>query len=589
MALQPFPLTHVLEARRAVPASDPFKAAIAEADLANAAVGDVPPEGRLFVVLEPSEIYAQGFDSVDGPGAGVFINRGPITGNSALRPEDPRPKFDPIAVGQAGAPPQIVYALPIPPEMVRYEPVPASVLTFTQDAAVVEDKGQRLVNVTVGGKVGLKYRLGTDRNGAPRFWDSPRLFYELREFIKFVLTNNATAGQPKYELIWRDFGQKMHQLVKLDPYRWEFDDRNKVTPSFEFRLQAYQEVKEEPASLLQGALGDAINGARDVADYIDTASLWLQIARANVADALNVTAAILEPIEALDRVLESVQDLTGEIANGRALVKQTIGSIFDLADNAIYTLERTLEDLGIQRGSAGWFEDTHAAIRNARDSVALAYVVSTLQESKRDGVHRIKRGDTLASIALLYYGFESEAPAIAAANNLVWPFISPVKIAGTLGPGDDIILPAASVPPAVVDVFPVVDHTVEERLFGVDVYRSEQTGEWEIDASGDDVRLVRGQPAAEQGLNARFATVRGANPVFPRVGLPRAVGEPNEAGTSAVLLAYLTEQAAADDRVEGVEDPSGVDGGTSVELAVRVKLRGNRATPAITLASTPNL
>jgi LysM repeat protein len=209
----------------------------------------------------------------------------------------------------------------------------------------------------------------------------------------------------------------------------------------------------------------------------------------------------------------------------------------------------------------------------------MAFAGGALQQAPGGAIaqqpHEVKAGDSLQAIAARAYGTEAAWTIIAQANALSPPYVSLSGLPGTVKPGDVLVLPGAAGAGS-GSVFPRADASPEERLFGRDIYRNEETREWEVGPSGADIRRTRGDESVIQCINARLQTDRGSNPVFPTLGVRSLVGQPNHATTAALLLTDVREQLVGDDRVQAVEEPSGEDRGASVAVQFTVALTGGR-------------
>lgn len=598
MSRLPFPLTHVLELRVVhPPASDPsyqsfdqslrtsayanfrgfdtsegFSAsrpvdegapldadALGDSDVSQTVVGDRQYTISTDTVVKPAS------EAISGPGTDVNL-----FARLAGAPPDEQPS--PVAHEDK------LFALPLPPVTIEYTDRPADAVSRTQWSTVIEEAGLRRTDVRVTGTFGQRHVLGTDREGSPRSWAGQRLHAELVAFLHAFWKHGApsTAQSHSYELIWRDFADNRHLRVVLSPLQTAQDESFRTFRRYVFQLEGYETADPAPSSWVEDRFGKVLSFTRDVADAIDTASTWVDIARANLEEVANLATEALEPLRALDRLAQSLQDVAAVVRAGKEVGRQAIRAALDIRDSVLVGLDQLGTALGLATGDSAELRDALEATEQAVDALELAYTTQRLQAASSDeSSYVVRAGDTLESISAAMYGSTRWWPLLADANELQSPYISRSGLPHTVAPGDRIVLPAARNRARVRDTFPAGEGAAEERLFGVDL-AADETG-WRADGEGTDVRLARGVATVKQGLMVRTRTERGSNRLFPDLGLPQLIGQPDAPNAAAVALAYLLEQINADDRVSGADQPAASLDGATLRLGLTVRLRGEQA------------
>ena len=174
---------------------------------------------------------------------------------------------------------------------------------------------------------------------------------------------------------------------------------------------------------------------------------------------------------------------------------------------------------------------------------------------------RLGRLDTLESLALRYLGSGSLWREIATLNGLRSPYLSEQRLPGTLGSGDEILIPSTEPAPADLPQVPVlgVDPAapLEERLLGRDfrLARDANTGlyDWAVDgATQADFQTVVGVPNLAQAIEQRCRYLRGDYPVSPSVGL-RIVEGPDASATYELLRYRVAETVLAEPRIVRIQ------------------------------------
>jgi hypothetical protein len=165
---------------------------------------------------------------------------------------------------------------------------------------------------------------------------------------------------------------------------------------------------------------------------------------------------------------------------------------------------------------------------------------------------------------------------LATLNGLKYPFISPVKLPGTVWVGEILMvpIPAGSTTLSMGDG-PRLDEQSEVDIMGVDIFLS-AGGSWEIDPAAGDLRKASGVEAFMQGLDVKVRTEIGQNAVWPGLGIMAPIGSPNSAGTADAIALSVRRVVLSDPRTESIEQPKVVDLGDGASVEMTVIPRGAR-------------
>jgi hypothetical protein len=581
LATLPFPLTHVLELRSAPTDTDRLDAVRRDVQR-DFEAGVVPGHASLWSGL-PRPTPSSAFDPLPSSAVGDVSQSGnvyqgagtTITGSALSRGADASAFRLGALPGSQGH--SVIFALPLPPVSIEYVDTPAELLTFSQSASLLEEAGLRSTRIRVSGTLGVRHRLGTDRKGAPHYWEGQRLHAELVGFLHELWQQHAPgASGGAHELVWRDFEEGRHLRVVLSPFTTGLDEQYRTFRRYSFELRSYGTADPRPRSFVDTHFGDLRKSAQSVADAIDDATMWAKVARANLEDGVGLASDLLEPARAIDRFVGILGDVAAVLRAGKELGRQTVRAATNVRDEAVRGIEQLRATLTDPDSPA--LRDAVDALDQAADALELAYTAERLQAATTDErAYVVAEGDTLEGIAQRFYGTPRAWTELARVNDLLAPYISPSRLPNTAAPGDRIVLPASTEALLTVrDTVPTREAPTDERLYGVDLART-AVG-WQPDALHTDVRLARGVAAVDQGLRTRVATERGANRVFPELGLPPLVGQPSAQNAAAVALAYFAEQARGDDRVAEVSAPEGELRGALLALSMNVRLRGSEQT-----------
>ena len=444
--------------------------------------------------------------------------------------------------------------------------------------------GLRNIPITVTGLSGQGFRLGTDRNGAPKFADGPTLFGELREFLRYYeklcTTTQAQSddGRPLCELVFRapEEGDAWKlENVDLQPSR----DAGSTRFSFAYTLSAtgYASAVDAPAvDGFDGFIGSAKAYGQAATDFVDSASTYVGVANARVRGVRAALGAFLGPIRATSRLMREVSSLAYSTRSLSALPADYARAAFQaVQDAAAALMDRALTiPLGDRPSNATrrWYFGAMAELGEVRRKslLALGLRIDALTSPTVDGAgaslatklsplksasgapsttvtsYVVQTGDTLQGIAAAQLGDPSQAAVIAALNGML--------DAGTLNDGSPLRGGVTLLLPSPAGVVTAISGgaAVQPDPYGVDLLL---TADGDLLAAGDDpedLSTIQGGANYLQALGARCRTVQGEHRVFPSYGIPATPGDPSLATTAGLLASQLRAQLAMDPRTATV-------------------------------------
>jgi hypothetical protein len=279
----------------------------------------------------------------------------------------------------------------------------------------------------------------------------------------------------------------------------------------------------------------------------------------SVSDVAHVTSDIMawprQLIETWWRTIEQATTATYDIwaalsyadrTRRRAAMHDTLAGLNDARRSS-------LEALGLVSIRSGFSGDTSPIERHSpRLSVTSRRVVKT---------YPVRQGETLADIAEKELGSRDAWQDIAEINGMYSAYY--IYDGRPLLPGDVIYVPVINEAEAAMSAKP-------DDLFGVDL-KIDSDGDLVL-AGSDDIQLIRGERNLKQALTVRYRTIQGENGVFPNFGLPRLVGEGNEAGIAGYAASHMTMQSLADPRIKSVGSLSIGDAGDTLGADARLVL-----------------
>jgi phage baseplate assembly protein W len=179
-------------------------------------------------------------------------------------------------------------------------------------------------------------------------------------------------------------------------------------------------------------------------------------------------------------------------------------------------------------------------------------------------------GDTLQTIAQNVLGDATLWTDIAAANNLVYPYISTVKSDGVVSVGSTIQIPKTN----------VITGDVETPDLGTDLKLSTDKFNLTSIAGGDlsivdgDYELVSGISCVVQDTAHRLMTEVGSNPYSPEYGsrIPRLIGTKRDTTWQTKISLEVERTLRTDPRVTDVHDISLYQNGTATYIDYTVTI-----------------
>lgn len=172
---------------------------------------------------------------------------------------------------------------------------------------------------------------------------------------------------------------------------------------------------------------------------------------------------------------------------------------------------------------------------------------------------RVDRTDTLAGLASRY---DVPPILIIVINDLAPPYFTEAGGAGTLGPGDEVLIPVADAGDrdtgAVVGSgYLPADVILYGRDLAIDMEHYERTGKFDLkvaDSHGSlDAELVEGVPNVVQGTLITVETERGTTIYLPDIGIRRSVGKKGTLNQVVLAALNFREAILADPRIEAID------------------------------------
>lgn len=146
---------------------------------------------------------------------------------------------------------------------------------------------------------------------------------------------------------------------------------------------------------------------------------------------------------------------------------------------------------------------------------------------------RIEQGDTLASLAARYLGDARQWKYIAVLNDLVPPYVTPMRRPRTVWLGDTVLIPsfarATKDRSSPVVMGAPITAPATDQLLGSDFLLRRVGGRrpgWVADPNAGmaDAQRVSGVPNLIQGVSTRLHIDRGSCQLYTRLGLARVIG-----------------------------------------------------------------
>jgi hypothetical protein len=197
--------------------------------------------------------------------------------------------------------------------------------------------------------------------------------------------------------------------------------------------------------------------------------------------------------------------------------------------------------------------------------------------------YTVVAGDTILGIAQREMGNGELWPDIAALNNLVAPYISPLGLPGTVRPCASILVPTNGARPGSPPKPALLTEAeLAAQILGKDLKLTE-AGTWLVDqSSGGDYLTIEGVPNYIQALGTiRFRTEVGSNLVFPWLGIFAPIGSPNGPQMPEAIALAIRRAALSDSRTAQVGNFQAADEGDTVRVEMDVFPRGTSQAVAV--------
>lgn len=171
---------------------------------------------------------------------------------------------------------------------------------------------------------------------------------------------------------------------------------------------------------------------------------------------------------------------------------------------------------------------------------------------------RIDRTDTLSGLAARY---DVPPELIIVINDLTAPYLTEGGGAGTLGPGDEILIPVADAGDrdtgAVVGSgYLPADVILYGRDFAIDSELYKRTGDFDLKVDVThgalDAELVEGVQNVVQGTTITIETERGATVFLPDIGIRRSVGKKGTLNNLILSALNFREAILSDPRIDSI-------------------------------------
>lgn len=467
-------------------------------------------------------------------------------------------------------------------------------MSWTLGSVVREFSLHRALEVELRGHSGRRHRAGHNRHGQFTYADGPALLRELDAFLdryrrlaveaQHDLEHNPdafTALQASFGetfLVLRAFRERLH--LKVEPvggFEVMADERrHRTTYGWRLRLRAYEPAQPAAPRNVLGVVADA---ALVVAGGIDALNTYLALVERLAAGLRADLEVLREPLRALRRAGALVGEVAGRAGDllqfPRDLFGDAVAAMEQLVDGArafgalderftgasgppgrtaqraaLFTQgEQALLPMvaaaGALRADRVTLSDARARVRSGHTGPAFRPQETAGQPAGQQadfvGFFEVRAGQDLLSIAGLVLGDVGRWGEVAALNGNPDPWT--LRDGRPIEAGALLRVPRTSPVP-----FGAAD---PQGALGVDLLIDPRTGDLVPDATGRDVRLVRGDALLSQALRHRLLTVQGQG-LLPSYGLPALLGQPSGQEQLVYWSAVVAEQLAADVRVGAV-------------------------------------
>lgn len=340
---------------------------------------------------------------------------------------------------------------------------------------------------------------------------------------------------------------------------------------------------------LQAVLLNAGSVINAVSNFLRTGAGFINIP---FQFAANVCAQIEQLADDLEQTALSPLDETANAARNLRKMEASFNRILSWPDRfeqnwnnrvraieAAFAGERRITQRDLINGTAGATPGTRTRVAYGSEGEAgidLGRYTSVISVT-------VDRTDTLAGLAARY---DVPPELIIVINDLAAPYFTEAGGAGTLGPGDEVLIPVADAGDrdtgAVVGSgYLPADVILYGRDLALDMDLYDRTGIFDLKVDtahgAFDAELVEGIPCVVQGVLIIVETERGSTVFLPDIGIRRSVGV--KGTLNSVILASLNfrEAILSDPRIDAIESSEVVlDGDVlSQDMSARLISRRN--------------
>ena len=473
---------------------------------------------------------------------------------------------------------------------------------------VRDHSGTKGTQITIAGRSGVGYRLGTSRFGVPIFASGHDLFREIKGFFQSY-QDTATSMDSfipyrpwarKRMLFRAVFEQKMY-WCEVQNFTWV---RQSQTSKFGYEYTLTLAGYATSDGLLGAASGlaKAVQAARKAQKAVDAASAL--IAKVNqLAKTIqgSISSIVLGPLRAVARYQEQQKEMLATWAQIGGIAPQAVRLSFNIIGKELTNIRTLMSSVPyfqrIDRTTRLSYYEAAAELNRLGRQLAYAFGENSKEFQGADSEtevtsppallpgtpfsgpvlpRQLREAETLPALVLAMYGDPSVINIIVQLNNFqdYW-----TKQDGTpLAPGDTILIPA---PPGHGQPKQLVNESYQ--AYGVDLLLSAK-GDLVLNGeagNATDFVLVDGSQLLEQALTIRLRTYQGEHQVFPDYGLPNMIGDRGVLETAGTLVGQSRQQFLSDKRISSISSITIIDGGDNFELECTLIADGGDTVNAI--------
>lgn len=421
----------------------------------------------------------------------------------------------------------------------------------------------------------------------PRTFDTPRdakttrVHYEYRVTLAAIGVVDDVLAPRTVSSDTNAFSDALRDISRgLNDARGFFADANAFL---------VRDVQRGVFGNLQAVLLNAGSVINAVSNFLRTGAGFINIP---FQFAANVCAQIEQIADDLEQTAQSPLDEAANAARNMRKMEASFNRILSWPDRfeqnwnnrvraieAAFAGERRITQRDLLDGTAGASPGTRTRVAYGTEGEAgidLGRYSSVISVT-------VDRTDTLAGLAARY---DVPPELIIVINDLAAPYFTEAGGAGTLGPGDEVLIPVADAGDrdtgAVVGSgYLASDVILYGRDLAIDRDLYDRTGIFDLrvdTAHGAlDGELVEGIPCVVQGVLIIVETERGTTVYLPDLGIRRSVGVKGTLNNVILSALNFREAILSDPRVEAIESSEVVlDGDVlSQDMTARLVSRRN--------------